>query len=207
MTNLRDMDLAFSAAARAAHEKPTGRGGFARHGFSFAIMVVFFLVMMLALVAGAVIYRGVAASQARANDVRMESGLLTNLLRMGDMADAVTQAEGPEGPALVLVTTLPSGTYETRIYAYQGSIVQEYAIAGRPFNPENAVPIVESGTFAFSLHEGLVTITTDRGSFPMYFRSSQDGTGGGAGVGGAGSASASAATGATSAPTGEGGGR
>ena len=159
------------------------RGGLlSGQGFSFAIMAVFFIVMMLALVAGVAIYRGVAGERDAADRLRMESGFITNLVRAGDMADAVSVGAGPEGDALVLSTTLATGTYETRIYHYQGAIVQEYAFAGLPYDPELAVRIVDSDTFAFTFEDGLLTITTDDGDFCMALRSVQNTTvnGGGA---------------------------
>ena len=156
-----------------AREQARGGGLLSGQGFGFAIMAVFFLVMMLALVAGVIIFRGVSERQETANVLRMESGFITNLVRMGDMADAVQTGEGPEGDALVLVTTLPSGVYETRIYHYNGAIVQEYAAAGLPYDPELAVCIVESATFEFSFVNGLLTVTTDDGDFPVALRSVQ----------------------------------
>ena len=143
------------------------------HGFSFTVMSAFFIVMMICLVAGVAIYRGVSTQHARTNDLRMQSGLLVNIVRMNDMADCVQRAAGPEGDALVLVTTLDSGTYETRVYLYQGAIVQEYAIAGRPFNPDNAVRVVESSSFGFDFRDGLVSMYTDDGCFQVAIRSAQ----------------------------------
>ena len=196
MSGLAEIDVALTGAGRGG-EVRDGRSGGGSSAFSFAIMVVFFLVMMLCLVAGVVIYRGVAASQAADNEVRMGSGLLTNLVRMGDMADAVQVGAGPEGEALVLVNTLPSGTYETRIYLYEGSVVQEYAIAGRPYNPEDAVALLESGTFGFAFEDGLLTVRTDAGEFCVAIRSAQDGRGAGTGGG---------TTGGTASGAGSGGG-
>ena len=112
-----------------------GAGLLSGQGFSFAIMAVSFIVMMLALVAGVAIYRGVSAEREAADRLRMESGFITNLVRAGDMADAISVGTGPEGDALVLSTTLASGTYETRIYHYDGAIVQEYAFAGAALRP------------------------------------------------------------------------
>ena len=153
------------------------RSTFAAHGLPFILMGVFFLIMMFCLTAGVGIYRDISASHARAGELRMQSGLMTGIVRSCDMADAATVGAGPEGEALVLVTQLASGTYETRLYLYEGSIVEEYAIAGRPFNPENAVALAESQTFACSIDGNLVRITTDDGEFCVALRSVQGGGG------------------------------
>lgn len=141
--------------------------------FTIALIAVFFLVMMVCLTAGVTIYRNVTVLQSNADTLHMESGLLVNLVRMNDDIDTVSMAAGPEGNALVLTERLESGTYETRIYRYEGAIVHEYAIAGRPIKPENAIVIVETGTFEFSYENGLVTFITDDGSFSAALRSDQ----------------------------------
>ena len=144
--------------------------------FTIVLMAVFFIVLMVGLATGVTIYQKVAAAQAQTNDLHIQAGLLTNTVHVNDSADAVSMGTGPEGDALVLVERLDTGTFETRIYHYQGSIVQEYAIEGRPYNPANAVKLVESGVFEFSYSDGLLTFTTDQGSFDVALRSVQSGS-------------------------------
>ena len=144
-------------------------------GFNFALVAVFFLLLMLCLMVGVNIYRDAAASRVRADAVRVQTGLVVGAIRSTDMADAYLQGEGPEGPALVMVTELPSGTYETRLYLYEGSIVEEYAIAGRDYNPENAVALMQSSVFSFSLDGNLLAITTDEGTSYVTLRSASEG--------------------------------
>lgn len=43
-----------------------------------------------------------------------------------------------DGPALVLRETLSSGVYETRLYRYDGVIMEEYALADAPYDPAKA---------------------------------------------------------------------
>ena len=64
----------------------------------------------------------------QADDTRLATGLIANSVRAADSVDAVGAGKGPEGRSLVLTERLDSGTFETRIYAYQGSIVEEYAL-------------------------------------------------------------------------------
>jgi hypothetical protein len=183
MSDIRDIDIRSTAhsvdlddAIAVAYQEGRPDDKAARgsnHLFTFILMGMFFLVMMVCLVAGVSIYRSVAALHDEANTMHMESGLLVNVVRMNDMADAVQITDGPEGDALVLVSHLDSGTFETRIYTYEGAIVQEYAIAGRDLNPEGALQIVESDTFEFSYENGLLTLVTDNGSYDVAIRSAQ----------------------------------
>ena len=158
------------AFERAKGDRERSRG---MHTFTIVLLAVFFVVMMGCLAAGASLYQGVARMQAQASDLHMQAGLLENIVRVNDAADALAVGEGPEGEALVLVERLESGTYETRVYLYEGAIVQEYAIAGRPYNPEDALKVVDSSLFEFSYDGGLVTIATDKGLWSIALRSTQ----------------------------------
>ena len=81
----------------------------------------------------------------------------------------------PEGLALVLTEHLGNGDYETRLYAYQGAIVEEYTRAGTAFTPEKAREIVRSSTFDFTYTDGLLTVHTDQGSTSVALRSVRGG--------------------------------
>lgn len=150
------------------------RGRVQGHGsmrlMSVALMAVFFVALMVSLAAGALMYRYAARAQLQANDLHLQSGLITNVIRSNDVAGALREGEGPEGPALVLSRTLASGTYETRIYQYQGKLLQEFAAAGTPFDPRGATALLETNTFSFAVDGSLVTFTTDKGSFDVALR-------------------------------------
>ena len=75
-----------------------------------------------------------------------------------------------DGPALVLRETLPSGVYETRLYRYDGVIMEEYALADAPYDPSKATAIVRSSVFDFSYGGGLLTIVTDAGQTSVALR-------------------------------------
>ncbi len=173
MSKSFDIDYAIVAAferSKRKREKTTSS-----HVFTIVLIAVFFIVMMGCLAVGARMYSNVSNLEAQADDIRMQSGLLENLIRVNDAADAFEVGSGPEGDALVMVERLESGTYETRIYRYQGAIVQEYAIAGRPYKPNNATKIIESDKFEFSYENGLVTIVTDDGEWCIALHSAQGG--------------------------------
>lgn len=76
----------------------------------------------------------------------------------------------------MLTERLESGVYETRLYAYQGSIVEEYARADAAFTPEKAREIVKSKRFDFAYENGLLTVYTDQGSTSVALRSVRGGS-------------------------------
>ena len=167
-----DIDYAIVSAferSKRVDEKPASS-----HAFTIALMAVFFVIMMGCLAAGVTMYSNVSALHAQANDIHLQSGLLANTIRVNDAAAAYEVGTGPEGDALVLVERMDIGTFETRVYHYQGAIVQEYALAGRPYNPANATKIVDSSTFEFAFENDLITVTTDEGTWQVALRSPQD---------------------------------
>lgn len=141
---------------------------------SASLMTLFFVALMGCLGAGAVIYRHAARTQLAANELHLQSGLVTNIIRSNDVAGALRTEEGPEGPALVLSRTLKSGTYETRLYLYKGQLLQEFTSAGRPLDPAGATPLLKTNYFAFAVDGDLVTFMTDAGIFEVCLRSSSE---------------------------------
>ena len=93
--------------------------------------------------------------------------------RCNRAAAEVREVEGNklDGPALVLREALPSGVYETRLYRYDGVIMEEYTLADAPYEPGKATPIVRSSVFDFSYRDGLLTIVTDAGEASVALRS------------------------------------
>ena len=139
--------------------------------FPLLLFGVFVVVLLLALTAGARSYGSLVRMQA-ANDERiMTTGPLVSAVRANDLANSLSVGEGPEGDALVLSQSDLEGTYETRIYTYQGSIMQEYALASSPYDPSKATALAESSTFEFSYEDGLLSIRTDAGEVHVALRS------------------------------------
>lgn len=153
-------------------ERARGRQGHAQPSrfLSIALLAVFFIALMSGLAAGASAYRSVVAAQTEANELHLHSGLIANTIRSNDITGAISRGEGPEGPALILSRELAIGTYETRLYAYEGQVVEEFVMAGRPYNPEMASPVLKTSTFDFSLEDDVVRFTTDAGTFSVALR-------------------------------------
>ena len=158
--------------AMSAMRPKQGKG--ASQGMFLGILLVFFFVLLLvALSSGVTVYRNVATTQSNSVDAKMGLSLISNLVRSTDATDAIAVAEGPEGKSLVLVERLDSGTYETRLYLYNGAIVQEYALANAAYTPEKATELLKSSTFDFSYSDGVLSITTDQGTSHVSLRSEQ----------------------------------
>lgn len=143
--------------------------------FSVVLMCVFFVTLMAGLASGAIMYKHISDTQANVNEIHLQSGLLANIVHANDNLRSVSSGEGPEGKALVLVEEINGGLYETRVYLYEGAVMQEYAISGRDYAPTRATRLFDSQTFDFSFDGELVVITTDQGSVSVALRSDQGG--------------------------------
>lgn len=149
----------------------------ARYSAASIFVVLMFAVLACALVAafvsGAQTYRHIQNDSSHASQLRQSTTLLANAVRSADATQAVRQGEGPQGAALVLVETLDSGSYETRLYLHDGWIVQEYVPAAAPVNPEGATRLVRSESFWFDIRPDSIELGCDGGQTVVALRSHQ----------------------------------
>ncbi|WP_303202002.1 DUF4860 domain-containing protein [Raoultibacter timonensis] len=158
--------------AQRASSQATGRSS---RVFVVALFALIVLSLLSALIIGMEVYKSIAADRAAADDTRLGLSLIANSIHAADSADSVGMGAGPEGDSLVLIERDGDSAYETRIYLFEGRIVEEYATAEAPYTPEKATAIVDSQTFAFDYGNGLLTVQTDQGSASVYLRSTQGG--------------------------------
>ena len=159
--------------ATGSNRSSEARDGKARgRAFITLLFAVIALFLLLALLVGTSAYRAANDVRSSSDNTRLGLSLIANSIRA---TDAVGVADGPEGLALVLTEHLGNGDYETRLYAYQGAIVEEYTRAGTAFTPEKAREIVRSSTFDFTYTDGLLTVHTDQGSTSVALRSVRGG--------------------------------
>lgn len=153
-----------------------GKGNGLRRIFSILLFTVFVIIFLLALAAGTSSYGSLTKLQS-ANDKRVMSiGPIVSAVRANDAKSSVRRSlDAPEGEALVLTQKNAEGTYETRIYLYEGNIVQEFALAGAAYTPKKATVLAPSSTFSFDYKDGLLTIVTDAGECKVALRSQQGG--------------------------------
>lgn len=161
------------ASTRIARQDEGGRG-FGRL-FTALLFALFLIALLVALTAGTDLYRALGDVREQADASRLSTGLIANSVRAADAADAVGTGQGPEGRSLVLTEHLDGGAFETRIYSYEGAIVEEYAPADAAYTPEKASRIVDSVRFSFSYDNGLLTVHTDDGTVQVALRSVRGG--------------------------------
>ena len=168
-------EIDYNSVASFERSKTVGKKTVGTHLFTILLLAVFFVVLMIGLAAGAAMYEAVANNQLDTNGARMQAGLLASSVRANDSANSIGTGQGPEGRALVLTDSNETGSYELRIYLYQGQIVQEYSVAGSEYTPARAQPLLASSSFDFEQYGNLLVIRTDQGATNIALRSSQGG--------------------------------
>lgn len=155
-------------SAAAAHD---GRADHMGQYFTLVLFGAFVVLLLLGLWIGTVAFRTITVMRDATDDARLALTSLQNRVRSFDQADSFGTGQGPEGPAIVFTYKLEAGDYETRLYLYQGALVQELAFSTDPYLPMTATKIVETSTFAFTCKDGLLNVTCDQGTVDVALRS------------------------------------
>ena len=148
-----------------------GRADHMGQYFTLVLFGAFVVLLLLGLWMGTVAFRTITVMQDATDDARLALTSLQNRVRSFDQADSFGTGQGPEGPAIVFTYKLEAGNYETRLYLYQGALVQELAFSTDPYLPMTATKIVETSTFAFTCEDGLLSVTCDQGTVDVALRS------------------------------------
>lgn len=122
-------------------------------------LVLLGTVLALAAVGGRLY--GVLSDSRAVNDARRASlTYVTARLRAADTAGAVRIEQGPEGDALVLDD---GSGYVTRLYAYHGALVEEYAAENTVYMPAAAEKAAVTSSFSVTRDGAQYIVTTDDG--------------------------------------------
>lgn len=141
-----------------------------RTGFyTIGIAALFLVGFLLLVLFGARSYQNTVEMQTRNNDTRALLSYVSARVRAGDSAGAIRIANSTYGDLLTIADT---DGYETRIYLYDGALVEEYAAADAPLAPETAQAIGSAHHFSVRTAENQrLFVTTDAGTVCMHLRS------------------------------------
>lgn len=133
--------------------------------FPLTLFGIILLAVLILVTVGTRVYKIVVEAQADSDGRRAGLSYLSARVRAADVENSVVLGEGPEGTALVLLEEDVDGSvYETRIYLYEGWIMEEYTVAGAEFSPSDAVAVSKTNSFApVFIKDNLLEITTDQG--------------------------------------------
>lgn len=141
--------------------------------FSLALFVLMLGCVLLLAMFGAQVYGALTQSQNRNKAVRASLSYVAARLRTADEAGAVSVEPGPQGDALILSDIGADTGYETRIYVYDGQLVEEYTAEQNEYDPASAQAVAQTDTFTVEKDGNLFTVTTDRGTVRVYLHTGE----------------------------------
>ncbi len=154
------------------HKKQSGHLNSAP--FSLALFVLMLGCVLMLAVFGAQVYGALTQSQNRNKAVRASLSYVAARLRAADETGAVSIKPGPQGDALILSDIGTDTGYETRIYVYDGQLVEEYTAEQNEYDPASAQAVAQTDTFAVTRDGSLCTVTTDQGTVRVYLHTGED---------------------------------
>ncbi|MDO4566973.1 MAG: DUF4860 domain-containing protein [Oscillospiraceae bacterium] len=140
---------------------------------SKALLALYAMIITAALVLtvfGGRVYAALSAGREENAELRSATSYLQNKLAAADREGGIIISEGPEGALL----RLPEGDsgYETRIYLYEGRLLEELSREGSELAPQSAQAICEAESFSFELlSERLARLKAGESEALVYIRS------------------------------------
>ena len=116
---------------------------------------VFATCVLAVLLTGANAYRRLTQRDQAAYLRRTCVQYLATRVRQADSRDCVAVEDFDGGDALILMET--GGDYATRIYCYDGWLMELYAAADADMEPQDGEKVLELGSLTLSLEDGRLT--------------------------------------------------
>ena len=118
---------------------------------------VFAVCVAIVLLIGADAYRRLVARDETAHDRRTCMQYIATRVRQAERPDRISVEKFGDEEALVIAD---SEGCVTRVYYYDGHLMELYTDAGNILSPESGEQIMEVCGLTFSLEDGLLTVTT-----------------------------------------------
>lgn len=119
---------------------------------------VFAVGVLSVLLSGAGTYRRLTSRDRLAYDSRTCAQYVATKVRQAPAPDAVLLSAFGDGDALVIAEELDGVEYWTRVYCYDGWLMELFAAAGGSFAPEDGEKIMELQSLTLEQAEGLLSI-------------------------------------------------
>ncbi len=119
------------------------------------LFAVFAASVMAVLLTGAKAYRGVTRRDQEAYNARTAVQYVAQRVRQADSLYGITLEDFEGVECLVLGQGEP---YITRLYCYDGWLMELYCLAGESFSPEDGERIIEAQELKLSLDQGMLGV-------------------------------------------------
>lgn len=141
---------------RSAHRRSVQAEGSHVFGelFVFLLLGMFAVFSLMAVVAGAGVYRSVVEAGSPDGQTAMPLSYVANKVRALDAAGAVAVVQDEAiGPVLTLTEDYEGGALVTRIFAQDGVLREQFGYADAPLDPELSERLLEVAAFDARLDE------------------------------------------------------
>ena len=128
----------------------------------FLVVAIFALMALLTVVLGAGVYRSVVGRAEVNHEARTAVAYVTGKLRANTGSVELEKTE-VGNDMLVLSEAIGGTTYETRIYAHEGTLYEVFAAAGIDFAPGEGQPIAALEGFSAAREGDALRLTMRAG--------------------------------------------
>ena len=125
---------------------------------ALTVFAVFALCVLLVLLSGAKVYRGLVQRGEENFAARTAARYVTMRVRQ---ARTVTVGDFEGCEALVIPENVDGATYLTRLYVYDGHIRELYCAENAALSPADGEKILPADSLRFDLEGNLLTVTVD----------------------------------------------
>ena len=116
-----------------------------------SLFLLFVLAAMLVVVLGSNIYAGSVRGMSEHGEVRTAVSYITQKVRQDREQGAVTVETFGGSDALVLSENADGAAYETRLYLYDGQLMELLAVRGSDLSPDAGSPVMAMDSLSFRM--------------------------------------------------------
>lgn len=140
------------------------------------LFAIFATGVFVVLLTGAKVYRTLAQRDASAYDSRTSSQYLASKLRQAPSPDAVSVSEFGGAEALVITQVIDGDAYTTRIYCYDGWLMELFSVADGEFSPGDGEKVLPASNLSVTQQQDFWIISlTDGNGQDLQLRYAQRG--------------------------------
>jgi len=117
---------------------------------------VFGASILLVLLAGANLYQSMIQTDRQTGDDRIRTQFIATSVRQAPAPDSVSVEPFGDGDALVIHREIQGETYLTRIYCYDGWLMQLFSEERGDFDPQDGETVVPADQMTLNLEDDLL---------------------------------------------------
>ncbi len=125
----------------------------------FGVFTLFALVILSVLLSGASAYHRLVAENQIHDNSRTALSYISARVRRAESGQNVQKGEFAQKDALILQEQLDGQSYTTRIYCYEGYLMELYTPAEGTFAPQDGTRILPMEALTVTIDGNLLTVT------------------------------------------------